>query len=90
MARSPRTSSKASSSSKESCDVFHDHVARLKLANEPRKLPPQPRARASEAFTIACKADVLARESAAENVDVGEVGAVDGADVVMKRDPRMQ
>jgi len=56
--------------SKESCDVLHDDVAGSKLANESRVLAPKTRACPVDSSALAGEADVLAGESAAEDVDV--------------------
>jgi hypothetical protein len=57
------------SSTKERCDVFHEHVAGSKLANEAGVLTPEARALARKASALPCEADVLAGEAAADGVN---------------------
>lgn len=56
--------------SEEGFDVLHDDDAWSYLANESDELEEQSAARAVEARSVACDADVLTRESAAHDVDV--------------------
>jgi hypothetical protein len=54
-------------------DVLHKHEAGSKLANETGHVLPKSRSRASDAHLEAGRGDVLARESAANKVNGGEV-----------------
>jgi hypothetical protein len=58
------------SSSKERCDVLHDDIAGSYFANDPSKLVPKTGPSTGEASTFSSDADVLAWESAADEVDV--------------------
>jgi hypothetical protein len=62
----------ACSPSKESCDIFNDHVLRSKLANDSSKLEPQSAPRALEPGAFAGHADILTGESAADEIDGSE------------------
>ena len=57
------------SPSKQSCDVLHEDVARSHLANDPGELGPQSAALAADAGASSGNADVLAGESAADEVN---------------------
>ena len=77
------------SSTKESCDILHEHVAGSYLANEPRELGPEAAARAADAFSPPGVGDVLAREAARDCIHASTPGspveagnvAVDGAGI---------
>ena len=56
------------SSVSDRCDVLQDDVARLRQANDSEQFVEQARSRASQAGAFPGLADVLARESAANNV----------------------
>jgi hypothetical protein len=76
------------SSSPESPDVFHDDVARSKLANQARVLSPEAASLSVKTRTCASQRDVLAREPAADGVDgsdavVSKPGSGKVADVVI-------
>jgi hypothetical protein len=57
------------SSSKQSCDVFDDHILRSNLANESCEVTPKTGPRACNSSTLAGGADVLTGESAADKID---------------------
>jgi hypothetical protein len=67
----------------ESRDVLDDDPPRGELADDPGVLAPQAGAGASEAGSSASDGDVLAGESAAEDVDRGKNSSTNCADVVM-------
>jgi hypothetical protein len=80
------------SSSNEVCNVLHDDVSRSKCANDPLILAPQARARSSETRTRSSSANVLTRESAADDirllcsfVDVSNVAVSLGGWVVLSK-----
>lgn len=54
----------------ESCDVFHERVARLYLANQTRELHPEPATLSFDAGSLPGKANVLARKPAADDIHV--------------------
>lgn len=56
-------------SSKQICDVFHDEVAGLKLANQSRDFRPQTAAFSRHARTTAGNREVLAGESATDDIN---------------------
>jgi hypothetical protein len=73
--------------SSESWGVLHERVPWSYLANDASELRPEPGALAVETGTLAGGTDVLAREAAADDIDVPTPGpAVEGADVVPDRE----
>jgi hypothetical protein len=56
-------------SSKQRCDVLHDDVAGSNLANNSGVLGPETRASALNSCALACDGDILAGESAADEVN---------------------
>lgn len=68
---------------KEGSNIFKDDVARSHLAYEPEELEPEPAALAADARALACDRDVLAGESAAPDVGVGDVRPFERGDVVI-------
>lgn len=74
-------------STKQRCDVLHDRVAGSKFANETGVLRPKSGASAVDASALPCKANVLAREAAADDVDANSIGSKsscrEGSDVVI-------
>jgi hypothetical protein len=60
----------ANAPSKQSCDVLHDDVAGSNLANNSGVLSPQTATVAVNSGAFSCQANVLARESAADDIDV--------------------
>jgi hypothetical protein len=70
----------------ESWDVFHDCVLGSYFANDAPKFPPKPASLSVEPCAVPCETDVLARESAAENVGLSRVWSVvcvEGLDIVI-------
>jgi hypothetical protein len=67
--RGQRSENSVGSSSKESCDVFHDDESRSYLANDPSELVPKTGPCSCEANTLSGNADVLAWEAAADDID---------------------
>jgi hypothetical protein len=67
----------------EGRDVLHDDVAGSKLANDPGELAPKTRTGAVESGSFAGGAEVLAGESAADEVDRREVLGADFPDVLV-------
>jgi hypothetical protein len=55
--------------SKQSCDVLHEDVSGSYLANNSGVLRPKAAALARKACTFSGEADVLARETAADEID---------------------
>jgi len=78
----------AHSSSKQSCDVFHDDVAGSKLANESGIFGPKTRAGAVDAGASAGEAEVLAGETSTEDVDRLGLDGGELADIGVARDVR--
>jgi hypothetical protein len=76
------------SSSKESWDVLHQDVSGSKLANKAGVLRPKTRTLSLNTCASSCVAEVLARESTAENVDRLNVIAPQLAYVVVDRHVR--
>jgi hypothetical protein len=60
-------------STKQSCDVFHEDVSRSNFANNSGVLSPQPAALAGKSSALSRKANVLAGEAAADNVNGNSV-----------------
>jgi hypothetical protein len=65
----------------QSRNVFDDDVFWSEFSDDSCVLEPKARALASEPCTFASIADIGARESTAENIDVGEVVASNGLNV---------
>jgi hypothetical protein len=63
----------AESSTKQSWDVFDNHKPRLKFANNSRVLRPKAAPSTREASASAGEADVLARESSADDIDFSKI-----------------
>jgi len=59
--------------SKERCHVLHDDEARSYQANDPGHLGPETRVLAVDPDAPAGVADVGARESAADDIDIGNI-----------------
>jgi hypothetical protein len=75
--------------SKERCDVFHDDVPGSKLANDASVFVPKTRAFAGQPLLPSCGADVLAWESAADDINVPiSICGREGSHVVVARDVR--
>jgi hypothetical protein len=68
--------------SKESCDVFQQHVAWSNLANDADDLEKESAALSVESGPASCDAEILTGETTAEDVDRLEVVDPDRADVV--------
>jgi hypothetical protein len=66
----------------QSRDVLDDDVFWSEFSDDSRVLEPKARTLASEPRTFASIADIGARESTAEDIDVGEVVASNGSDVI--------
>src|SRR5690606_20558281 len=64
-------------SRKQRCDVLHDDVAGSKLANDPGKLSPQAGTFAGNSCSLSGIANVLARESSADEIDGREIVSAD-------------
>jgi hypothetical protein len=73
---------------KERWNVLHEDVPGSKLANDSSELGPKTRALAVEACAESGEREVLARKPATDEVDGGEVGGADGADVGMSNSVR--
>jgi hypothetical protein len=77
------------SSSAKSPHVFHEDVARSKLANETRKLSPQSRLLTFQTGTLAGERDVGAGEASADDVGLDSIGSKPGSvkfsDIVVDR-----
>jgi hypothetical protein len=68
--------------------VFHEREAGLYLANDPSHLGPQSTSLAFDSRAISCCADVLAWETAANNVHPSSPGlSVEGSHVIPDREP---
>src|SRR5690606_18327516 len=59
------------------CDVLHEHVFGSKLANDPGKLSPQAGTFAGNSCSLSGIANVLARESSADEIDWREIVSAD-------------
>lgn len=73
-------------SGKEPRNVLHEHESRSHVSNDPAILAPEARPLARESGALSGDADVLAGESAADDVDAGE--SADGADIVISKSVR--
>jgi hypothetical protein len=69
---------------KQRCDVLHNDVSRSNHANDSEKFGPESGPCAVDSFSLSGVADVLARESAAEHINVFNVG--NGSDVSISFD----
>jgi len=77
------------SSKSEHWGVFHEHETGSYLANNPCHFPPQAGALAVDACALACGADVLAWESARNNVNSASPrSSVKGSNVIPDRERR--
>jgi hypothetical protein len=76
-------------STKQSCDVLHDDISGLKLANKTGKLRPEPTSLAINASTFSGKADVLTREAADDALNGKAIGSKqscgEGSHVIVNR-----
>src|SRR3954470_1546290 len=73
----------------ESCDVFHEDVARSYLANDASEVSPESAALASDPGAVPGVADVLAREAASNAIhEAAPRSAVEGGNVVPDRTRR--
>jgi hypothetical protein len=77
----------AHSPMKQRCDVLHDEVSGSNLANQPEKLSPQAAPLPVDPLSLPGIANVLTRESAADDVDVAAVfsnkSSGEGANIVV-------
>ena len=72
-------------STKQHCHVLHDRVARSYQANGSKKPPPEAGTLTGKAGACACKADVLARKSADDDIGLA-LSEFSRRDVVVNRD----
>jgi hypothetical protein len=82
----------AESSSQQICDVLHDDIGGSNFANESRHVRPEAGSLSCEAVLFPARADVLAGEPAAYDVDGNSIGSQpvcgEGSDVVIDRHSR--
>jgi hypothetical protein len=82
--------------SKQSCDVLHDDEAGSNFANNSGVLSPEAATFSVNSGAVSCQADVLARESTADDIDLdvsggrgsGKVLGSKGANVIVTGDVR--
>jgi hypothetical protein len=66
----------------KSWDVFHDDESGSNLANDPVHFPPKAGPLPSQTGSTSCQADVLARESSADDVGISEIVSSNCFDVI--------